>query len=216
MNEILTIDIWSDIACPWCWVGKRNLEKALVVLREETELRWHAFELDPKASKVAPEKIDYADRLAKKYQTTHEGGQNMVDRMVEFGNQAGLELRFDRIRPSNTFDGHRLVAWAGQSGRATKMKERLFLAYLNEGRSISDHDQLVQLAVEVGLDHDDALALLGSDELATEVRKDERAAQSMGVSGVPFFLLAGRLAVRGAQPATVLVDALRQSLSPPD
>ncbi len=237
MSEPLTIDIWSDIACPWCWVGKRNLEGALEELGVHTHVRWHAFELNPHASKIAPEQIDYAERLAKKYRTTHDGGQAMVDRMVDFGRDAGLELRFDRIRPSNTFDAHRLVAWAGQSGRATEMaghatempghatempgratemKERLFTAYLHEGLSISDHDQLAKLAAEVGLDRNGALAVLSGDEFSDQVRSDEMAAQKMGVSGVPFFLIAGQLALPGAQPIPVLLDALRQSLSPSD
>lgn len=213
MSQALTIDVWSDIACPWCWVGKRHLEEALREFDGETELRWHAFELNPSAPQQAPEHVDYAARLAEKYGTDRDGAQEMIDRMVGFGRTVGLDLRFDRIRPSNTFDAHRLIAWAGETGRATDLKELLFKAYLQEGRSVSDHDQLTDLAVRAGLESGEAAAVLSSEMYGPQVRADEQAAVKMGISGVPFFVLGGHLGVSGARPAEVLVDAMRRAHS---
>lgn len=214
MADPFTIDVWSDIACPWCWVGKRHLEQALRGSFDvEVAVRWHAFELNPDAPREAPESVDYVERLALKYGTSREEAQEMIDRMVATGRSAGLELRFDRIRPSSTFDAHRLLAWARGSGRATALKERLFSAYLHEGRPISDRDQLAALAGEIGLDPEAARALLEDDGFAAEVRADEETATRLGITGVPFFVFGRRLAVSGAQPAPVLVEAMERALS---
>jgi len=207
----LTIDIWSDIACPWCWVGKRHLEAAIDAFDGEVAPTWRAFELDPSAPTEAPEQVDYAQRLAAKYRTTRDEAQGMIDRMVTVGRARGLELRFDRVRPTNTFAAHRLLAWAARFGHQTDLEERLFSAYLNEGLAISDHEVLAALAAGVGLDREAAIAVLESDAHAQEVRDDQLLARRLGVSAVPFFLLAGRYAVSGAQPAETLLAAMRQA-----
>ena len=208
----LAIDIWSDIACPWCWIGKRRLEAAIDAFEGEVTLAWRAFELDPDASTDAPERVDYARRLADKYGTTPDEGQVMIDRMVAVGRSVGLEMRFDRVRPTNTFAAHRLLAWAAQFGRQTDLKERLFAAYLGEGLAISQDDVLSGLAESAGLDAEAAAEVLASDAHAEEVRENQALAARLGIRGVPFFVLDHRYAVSGAQPAEELLAAMRQAV----
>ena len=204
----LRVDVWSDVACPWCWVGKRNLEQALGELGHAVDVRWHAFELDPSAPVKPPTEIDYVGRLATKYGTSRSEAQEMIDRMVRFGAERGIEFRFDRAQPSNTFDAHRLLAFAAGRGLQSELKERLLRAYLNEGRCIAGGDVLVELAEEVGLDPDEARAVISSDAYAKQVREDESLAAEVGITGVPFFVVGGRFAVAGAQPPEVLAEAL--------
>jgi len=206
----LRIDIWSDIACPWCYVGKRRLEQALARFdhRHDVEVVWRAFELDPSAPRVRDPQQSYAERLARKYGTTPAQGQAMIDRMVDTAAGDGLALRFDHIRPGNTFDAHRLLHLAHERGVQDALKERLLRAYLTEGQAIGEPDVLAPLAREVGLDEREVADLLAGDRCAAEVRQDEALARELGISGVPFFVLAGRLGVSGAQPADVLLGAL--------
>jgi predicted DsbA family dithiol-disulfide isomerase len=192
----LEIDTWSDIACPWCWIGKRRLEAAIDAFEGEVTLTWRAFELDRSASTEAPDRVDYARRLATKY----------------VGRSLGLELRFDRVRPTNTFAAHRLLAWAAQFGHQTDLKERLFAAYLYEGLAISEHNVLTGLAKDVGLDPEAAAEVLESGAHAKKVREDQVLAARLGVSGVPFFVLDHRYAVSGAQPAEELLTAMRRAV----
>jgi predicted DsbA family dithiol-disulfide isomerase len=211
----LRIDIWSDIACPWCYVGKRRLEQALERFphRAEVEVVWRAFELDPSAPRIRDSSQSYAERLASKYRTAPAEAQVMIDRMVDTAAKDGLEFRFDRIRPGNTFDAHRLLHLAHERGVQGALKERMLRAYMTEGQAIGDRDVLVTLAREAGLDEHEARALLDGDRFAAEVRQDEALARELRITGVPFFVLAGRLGVSGAQPADVLLGALDKAWS---
>lgn len=207
----LTIDVWSDIACPWCWIGKRRLEVALSQFehREQVDVVWHAFELDPGAPKVLDmSEQSYAGRLANKYGTTVPEGQAMITRMTAAAADDGIEMRFDRIQPGNTFDCHRLLHHARSLGVQTALKERLLRAYLGEGESIGDVDVLGRLASEVGVPQDEAEALLAGDEHAEAVRRDEAQAATIGIRGVPFFVFEKKYAVSGAQPAETLLEIL--------
>jgi len=206
----LRVDIWSDIACPWCYIGKRHLEQALGTFahKDDVEIVWRAFELDPSAPRTVDRPVDFVERIARKYGTQPAQAQIMVDRVVSSGAKAGLELRFDRIVPGNTFDAHRLLHLAHERGKQDALKERMMRGYLTEGQAISDPEVLARLATEVGLDEQDVRAVLTSDRYAPEVRQDEALARELGISGVPFFVLAGRLGVSGAQPADVLLGAL--------
>ena len=208
----LAIHIWSDIACPWCWVGKRRLEAAIHAFDREVALTWRAFELDPTASSDAPKRVDYAKRLAVKYRTSRDEAQAMIDRMVEVGRSLGLELRFDRVQPTNTFAAHRLLAWAVGFGRQTDLKERLFAAYLREGLAISEPGVLSGLAGSVGLDPEAAAEVLAGDAHAEDVREDQALAARLGIRGVPFFVFDHRYAVSGAQPAEELLTAMRRAV----
>ena len=204
------VEVWSDIACPWCWVGKRHLEAAIAAFDGEVAVTWRAFELDPDAA-TASAAVDYVARLAAKYRRSRSEAQAMIDRMVEVGRANGLEFRFDRVLPTNTFDAHRLLSWAAESGRQDQLKERLFVAYMNEGRSVSDHAVLVDVAADAGLAVDMTRAILATNAHAEAVRSEERQAARMGVTGVPFFAIGERFAVAGAQPADLLLGAMRQA-----
>ncbi|MCB1598645.1 MAG: DsbA family oxidoreductase [Xanthomonadales bacterium] len=211
MNTV-EIEIWSDIACPWCWVGKRSLEQAIERSPHPVSLRWRAFELNPQAPMEAPEQVDYAARLAEKYGKTRAEGEGFIARMVQAGRDRGLDLRFDRIRPSNTFDAHRLLALAHEQGVQSELKERLFRAYLHEGRAISDHATLRALGVECGLAEEQVQSLLSGNAFADEVRADEELARRMGISGVPCFVFPQlREGVSGAQPPEVLGEAIARA-----
>jgi predicted DsbA family dithiol-disulfide isomerase len=176
------------------------------------ELIWRAFELDPGAPIAGPGDVDYVGKLAAKYRTSREGAQSMIDRMVSVGRESGLDFRFDRIRPTNTFDAHRLLSWSADFGLQDPLMERLFAAYMNEGRVVSDHKILAELASEVGLDADQCVATLSTDSHAQEVRDEQRQASRMGVSGVPFFRI-GRYALAGAQPAETLLEAMEAAMA---
>lgn len=209
---MLSIDVWSDIACPWCYIGKRHLEAALAELdiADAVEVRWRAFELDPSAPKRRDPSVSYVERLARKYRVPADQAQQMIDRMVNTAAGEGLDFRFDIIQSGNTFDAHRLLHYAGGTGRQGALKERLLAAYFTEGEAISDHATLTRLAVDAGLDADAVAAILATDAHAAEVRADQLTARTMGVSGVPFFLVDGRFGVPGAQPTEVMVKVLEQ------
>ncbi len=145
------VEIWSDIACPWCYVGKRRFERALAGFehRDDVEVTWRSFQLDPTAP--AERSGNYLGLLAKKYGRSDEEAAGMLAEMTALGAAEGLELDFDRIRPANTFDGHRLVHLAATLGKQDEMKERLMRAYFTEGELLSDRETLTRLAAEVGL-----------------------------------------------------------------
>jgi predicted DsbA family dithiol-disulfide isomerase len=204
------VEIWSDIACPWCYIGKRRFEAALAEFehREEVRVRWRSFELDPGAPH---ERLgDRAEMLAQKYGMTVEQAREAEQRLTGVAAEEGLEFRFDIARAGNTFDGHRVVHLAETHDLGDAMKERLLRAYFSEGELISDHDTLVRLAVEVGLAEQEVRELLGGDRFSDEVREDERMAGELGISAVPTFVLDRKLGASGAQPPEALLDLLRQ------
>lgn len=211
----LRIDIWSDIACPWCYVGKRRFEAALATFPHaaNVEIVWRSFELDPSAPAIPDPEPSYTDRLAKKFRTSRAQAEVMLQRMTETAAEAGLEFHFERTRGGNTFDAHRLLHLAHEQGVQGALKERLFRAYFTEGHAIGDREVLVQLAGEAGLDAALAREVLASERFTTEVRQDQALARELGITGVPFFVLAGRLGVSGAQPSEVLRGALDRAWS---
>ena len=206
----MNVEIWSDIACPWCYVGKRRLEAALAGFehRDDVTVTWRSFELDP----VAPREreVDGATHLAEKYGTSVEQARAMQQRMTDTAAEDGLDFRFDLARAGNTFDAHRLVHLAAAHGRQDEMKERLMRAYLTEGEPIGDPAALERLAVEIGLPEDDVRDVLAGDRFADEVREDERMAQAFGISAVPTFVVDRSLGVSGAHPPDALLQLLRE------
>jgi predicted DsbA family dithiol-disulfide isomerase len=206
----VNVEIWSDIACPWCYIGKRHFEAALGQFEQSDQVNvtWRSFELDP----AAPHERtgDRAERLAEKYGMTVQQAREAEERLTAVAAGEELPFRFDIARSGNTFDGHRLVHLAGTHDLQDTMKERLLRAYFTEGELISDHDTLVRLAVEVGLDEQEVRELLAGDAYADEVREDERTAGELGISAVPTFVVDRKLGVSGAQPADALLDLLRQ------
>ena len=209
----MQVEIWSDVICPWCYIGKRRFEAALAEFphRSEVDVVWRSYELDPAAP---PEREgDYATRLSRKYAVAVQQAQAMIDRMVDTGAGEGLDFRFDRSRPGNTFDAHRLLHLAAQRGVQDAVKERLFRATFTEGEPIGDRRTLVRLAAEAGLDADEAAEALASDAHAEAVRADEQQASRLGITGVPFFVFGGRYGVSGAQSSDVLLGMLERAWS---
>lgn len=213
----MRVEVWSDVVCPWCYIGKRNLEAALERFEHAAAVRvvWRAFELDPDAG-PSPEPDQpnaYAGRLADKYGVDAERAQQMIARMVQAGAAAGLDMRFDRARPGNTFDAHRLLHLAGEHGVQGAVKEALMRATFTDGEPVSDHDTLVRVVSDAGLDESAARQVLAEDVYAEQVRIEERAAADLGATGVPFFVVDRRYGVAGAQPPEVLLQVLRTAWS---
>lgn len=209
----MRVEIWSDVVCPWCYVGKRRFEAALAAFphRDDVELVWRSFELD-EAAPPSPEVAgDYAERLARKYGRGLEAAQQMIDTMTTTAAAEGLDFRFDLMRPGTTFDAHRLLHLALDRGIQDDVKERLDAATFSEGLRVSDHEALVAVVAEAGLDPQEARAVLASDRYADRVRADQAQARAYGISGVPFFVVDGRYGISGAQPAALLTQALQQA-----
>jgi predicted DsbA family dithiol-disulfide isomerase len=213
----LRVDIWSDIACPWCYVGKRRLEAAVSRLpeaeRSQIDIIWRAFELDPQAPRERDRRQSYAERISQKYGTPIGQAQARITSLTQLAKADGLDLDFDRIRPGNTFDAHRLLHLAAENGVQDAVKERFLHAYLSEGEAIGDRNVLQRLGTAAGLAADEVASVLNGDRYAAEVRADEERARELGINGVPFFVFDERLAVSGAQPVELLVRALRQAFA---
>jgi predicted DsbA family dithiol-disulfide isomerase len=207
----LKVEIWSDVVCPWCYIGKRRFEAALEGFehRDEVEVVWKSFELDPSAPTQRSE--DLADRLATKYGVTREQAQAMNARVMEQAAAVGLEYHLDIARNGNTFDAHRLIHLAAEKGLQAEATERFSAAYFTEGRPIGDRETLVELAAEVGIDRDRAEEVLRSDEFAANVRQDQRDAAQLGISAVPCFVIDRRYGISGAQPPELILQALNQA-----
>jgi predicted DsbA family dithiol-disulfide isomerase len=214
MTKKLTVQVWSDIACPWCYIGKRRFEAALARFahREDVVLHWRSFELDPSAPRSPQPAGGHAERIARKYGMSVATAKQRTASMTEMAQKEGLDFQFDRLRSGNTFDAHRLLHLADEHGLQGAMKERLLRAYFTEGQPMNDPDVLARLAGESGLDVDAARAMLAGDDFADAVRADERVAAEAGIHGVPFFLI-GRYGVSGAQPAELLLEALGKAWS---
>ena len=208
---LVRIDIWSDIVCPWCYIGKRRLERALSDFEhaDEVELHWRSFELDPNAPPVR--EGDPAARLAQKYGMTVAQARASSARITDLARADGLEYHLDTARSGNTFAAHRLMHFAGDRGRQGHLKERLLAAYFCEGQAIGDPDVLLAQAVEIGLDPIEVRAVLDGDAYADEVRADEAEAAQREITGVPFFLLGGRFGIPGAQESETMLTMLRRA-----
>ncbi len=211
----LQLDIWSDVACPWCYVGKRRFDAALARFanRDAVDVTWRSFELDPSAPAVIASDISHAARIAAKYRMPVEQAQKMIDSMTETAKADGITMRLDVARSGNTFDAHRVLHFAQRHGVQTQLKERLFRAYFSEGEALGERAVLVRLASEVGLDAEAVRAMLASDAETKEVRSDEATARELGINGVPFFVFAGRYGVSGAQSVDVLLEVLEKAWS---
>jgi predicted DsbA family dithiol-disulfide isomerase len=204
------VEIWSDVACPWCYIGKRRFEAALSQFEHagDVTVTWRSFELDPEAP--AERGGDRATRLSQKYGITVERARELEQNVVDTAAAEGLGFRFDLQRSGATFDAHRIIHLARDHGRQDAMKERLLRAYFSEGSLMSDPETLVALAGEVGLDRDEARAVLNGDRYAEEVREDERDATALGLSAVPTFVIDRALGASGAHPPEALLELLRE------
>lgn len=211
MSEPETIDVISDVVCPWCYIGKRHLEAALSKLpvSERPLVRWHPFQLNPDLPAVGVDRRSY---LEEKFGGA-ERASTIYDRVRAAGREAGLALDFDRIeRQPNTLDAHRLIAWAQASGRDVEpLVEALFKAYFVEGRFIGDRKVLAEVAGEAGFDAGASLEMLEGQTATAEIAEMDLRTRQSGIGGVPFFIFNEKIAVSGAQGAPVLLDALAQS-----
>ena len=213
MTDAITIDVWSDIACPWCYIGKRNLETGLAEASRDEDapevlVTYHSFELSPDTP------VDFeggeADYLATHKGISREQAQQMLDRVTGVAAEAGLEYRFDLLKHTNTVKAHELLHFAKEQGLQLELSERLFRAYFTEGRHVGRTDELVGLAAEVGLDADAAREALESGRYGAAVQADIAQAGAYGIRGVPFFVFEGKYGVSGAQPAEVFSQVLTQ------
>lgn len=212
MTEPISIDIWSDIACPWCYIGKRNLENGLAAVAgdenpPEVTVTFHSFELSPDTP------VDFdGDEID--FLSGHKGMprdqiEQMLARVSDVAKDAGLEYRFDLLQHTNTVKAHELLHHAKAQDVQRAMKERLMSAYFTEGRHIGRIDDLVELAVEVGLDADSTRAALEQAVHLPAVRQDQEQARAYGIQGVPFFVIDGQYGISGAQPASTFESVLR-------
>lgn len=210
----MQVEIWSDVVCPWCYLGKRRFERALESFpeRDDVTVIYRSFELDPSAP--ADETVPTVELLAGKYGMTATQAQDAQRQMEERAAQDGLTFRMADLRSGNTRDAHRLLQFARERGQQAELVERLHRAYFTEQESIFDHSSLTKLAVEVGLPENEVGEVLASDRYGEAVQADEALARSFGATGVPFFVLDRRYGISGAQPADVLARALRQASAP--
>jgi predicted DsbA family dithiol-disulfide isomerase len=207
-NEILTIDVVSDVVCPWCYLGEKRLEAALAGESEPVVVRWRPYQLDPTIPKGGVDREEY---MAKKFGKSGRL-QSIHDNLARLGAEVGVPFAFDRIeRSPNTLDAHRLIRWSASAGVQERVVDRLFNAYFVEGRDIGDRTVLIEIAAECGLDAELVKRFLAEDADADLVRQEIEQAQAMGVSGVPFFIFAGRIGVPGAQEPSVLRQAMTQA-----
>ena len=203
------IDVISDVVCPWCYVGKRRLEEALAQASDlSAGVFWRPYQLDGTIPHGGIARKEYLDR---KFGPDRAG--QMYGRLEGIGREVGIPFAFDKIKISpNTLDAHRLLRWAQTAGTQGEVKEHLLRLFFVEGVDIGDHDVLADVAAQHGIERDVALRLLAGDADRDAVRGEIEMAARMGVTGVPFFIFNNRLAVSGAQPAEVLVQAMRQAM----
>jgi predicted DsbA family dithiol-disulfide isomerase len=206
-SEPLTVDVVSDVVCPWCYIGKRNLEAALAKLPiDNVEIRWRPYQLD---STIPPEGIARRAYLERKFGTRVD---EIYTRVAAAGREAGIDFAFGRIeRSPNTLDAHRVIRWSQSAGKQNEMVERLFRDFFLEGRDIGHRAILIEAATDVGLDAEVVRRLLEANADTGEVREEIATAQRLGVTGVPFFIFAGRFGLPGAQPPDVLLNAINKA-----
>jgi predicted DsbA family dithiol-disulfide isomerase len=213
MTDAIKIDVWSDIACPWCYIGKRNLENGLAEVSADAdgprvEVTYHSFELSPDTPvDFEGDEVTY---LADHKGIAREQAREMIDRVTDVAAGSGLAYRYDLLQHTNTVKAHELLHHAKHNGRQLEMAERLMAAYFTEGKHVGRVDDLVDLAAEVGLDPADTREALETERYLADVRADQAQAQAYGINGVPFFVIDGKYGVSGAQPAEAFAQIARQ------
>jgi predicted DsbA family dithiol-disulfide isomerase len=206
----MKIEIWSDVVCPWCYIGKRRLERALGEFEHaaDVEITWRSFQLNPDAPKTA---VPTADYLQSRFGPQAAA---MTSRVAELGRAEGLNLDFATSLTVNTLTAHRALHFAASQGLGDAAKERLLHAHFSEGADVSDHETLAKLLAEVGVDADRTRAVLAGTQYAIEVRDDIEDASRLGITGVPFFVIDRTYGISGAQPAETFLHALRTAYAP--
>lgn len=208
----MRVDIWSDVVCPFCYIGKKRLEHVAAEAGVELDIHWHSFELDPDAP--AHHDTSNTERLAKKYGRSVEEMQQMQQNIAQMAAEEGIDFQWQKANSGNSFDAHRIIHLAQSKGLGNQAKEAFFHAYMTEGLAIGEREVVEEIASRIGLDHAEVEYVLQSDELADFVRHDEKIAhEQLNISGVPFFVFDQKFALSGAQPREVFLQVLNQSLA---
>ena len=204
----MQIEVFSDVVCPWCYIGKRRLEEALSAFEhaDQVSVTYRSFQLDP--TSPATSELSLEQMLAQKYGRSLAQAREMNDRVSGIAATVGLDFQLQIAHPANTFRAHRLLHFAATKGFGNELTERLMQGYFAEGVRIGDRDELLRLAVQVGLDRDESAAVLDSDAFDAEVKADIALAQAFGATGVPFFVFDRKYAVSGAQETALFADVL--------
>ena len=209
----MKVEVWSDIMCPFCYIGKRNYETALQQFsqNDQVEIEWHSFQLDPTIPETTNEKISVYQYLADRKGMSYEQSLNMHKGVIETAKNAGLTYNFDKAIVANSFNAHKMIQLAKTKGLGDAIAERLFLAYFTQGKDLGNIDILVELGEETGLKKDEIISAIQSDEFAYKVKTDIQEAQNIGVRGVPFFVFNRKYGISGAQPPKAFLQTLEQS-----
>jgi protein disulfide-isomerase len=207
----MKVEIWSDIMCPFCYIGKRKFEAALEKFpkKNEVEIIWKSYQLDPNI-KEQPGKDIYSYLAEAKGQSL-EWSKKMHENVVNMAKSVGLEYNFDKAVIANSFDAHRVIQLAKKHGLGDAIEERLFKAYFTEGKNFADHETLAAIGEEVGLDRKEILSLLNSNDLADNVHSDIEEGMRLGLRGVPFFVFNRKIGVSGAQDSEIFLQALEEA-----
>lgn len=210
----MKVEIWSDIMCPFCYIGKRHYEKALEQFANarDVEVEWHSFQLDPTLPKPASKLSPY-EYLAQRKGVSIEQSKDMHQNVIHMAEAAGLHYDFDKAVVANSFDAHRLIQFAKTKGLGDETEERLFKAYFTEGKDMCDAQTLLQLAKDIGLNESEAKEVINGTVFTAEVKKDIEIASQIGVRGVPFFVFNRKYAVSGAQPSATFLSVLEKSFA---
>ena len=208
----MRVDIWSDVVCPFCYIGKKRLEHVAEQAGIELDIHWHSFELDPNA----PAKHDTSntERLAQKYGRSYAEMEEMERNVAAMAAVEGIDFQWQKANSGNSFNAHRIIHLAQSKGLGNEAEEAFFHAYMTEGLAIGEREIVEEIASRIGLDHAEVEYVLDSDELADFVRHDEKIArEQLNVTGVPFFIFDQKLALSGAQPREIFLQALQQAQS---
>jgi predicted DsbA family dithiol-disulfide isomerase len=207
----MDVEIWSDVVCPWCYIGKRRFESALKDFAhgDEVTVTWRSFQLDPSAP--ATSEGDPVERLASKYGMSRAHAEAAQASVTAVAASVDLDFHLDRARSGNTFDAHRLLHFAHTLGKQGELKERLMSAYFVDGEAVGERAVLTKLATEIGLEEPAVREVLEGDAFANEVRRDELEARQLGISGVPFFVIDRAYGISGAQPPDLILATLEKS-----
>ncbi len=207
----MKIEIWADYACPFCYIGKTTLDQAIEKLgiKEDVEIVYKAFQLDPNAPKVSTENT--ITHLSKKYRVPYSEAEKMVNNVVLHGKNVGLDLRFDQVNETNTLDAHRLTKLVGKSNVTNELNKALYEAHFTKGINIAEFDNLIKIGESVGLDSKSMKELLSSNQFETEVKRDIEEANRKNIHAVPYFLINGRTSIKGAQSLAFFVQTLNEN-----
>jgi predicted DsbA family dithiol-disulfide isomerase len=207
----MKVEIWSDIMCPFCYIGKRRFEQALAqfAARDQVEVEWRSYLLDPEMQHVPGKTMD--DMLREKKGWSQEQARQMNSQVVAMAREAGLHYNLEAALPANTHAAHRLIHLAKKHGLQEEAEERLFAAYFTEGKNIQDNETLVALGLQIGVPEAEILEMLAGDAFASQVQQDLNEARRIGVRGVPFFVFDQKYGISGAQPSEVFLKALHQA-----